>query len=204
MITIKSPHMGLNDERAPVFVQMWNTWKVKRHEGRHHIVHWPTRVARDAPGGKLSEIVISCHGAPGYLQLGRQGFGLADVHLFHAWRGMVDKVWIRACLVGRIVGPGTGAEGDGAFISALSLNGDGHTFCTELAKALRCYLVVGTELQTSGRYSATNPVPYGQLDAYEGLVVSYHPDGTIGWSRRYASVSNANPLTSTANNPNSE
>ena len=146
---------------------------------------------------------MTTNGGPGYLQLG-EGIGLADVGLFRAWRGLVDKVWIRACLVGRIVGPDTPSQGDGAFISALSLNGDGHRFCSELAQALRCYLVVGTELQVSSRYSATNPVPFGQLDSYEGLVLSYNPGGVIDWSRRYPSVYGANPSTLTASNPNNE
>ena len=203
MITIRYPHMGLNDERAPVYVQMWNTWRVAATDTKQHIVEWTANVARGAPGGKLAEIVISCHGAPGYLQLG-DGVGLADVGLFRAWRGLVDKVWIRAGLVGRIVGADTASQGDGAFLAALSMSGNGHRFCSELAKALQCYLVIGTELQTSGRYSRSNPVPFGQLDSYEGLVLSYHADGTVGWTRRYASVSNANPTTLTATNPNSE
>jgi hypothetical protein len=203
MITIGYPHMGLNDERAPVFVQMYNTWRVTRSETPDHIVDWTAEVARRTPGGKLNEIVISCHGAPGYLQLGT-GIGAGEISLFRRWRGLVNKVWIRACLVGRIVGPDTASQGDGAFISALSMSGNGHRFCSDLAQALRCYLVVGTELQTSGRYSTTNPVPFGQLDSYEGLVLSYHPDGTIGWTRRYSSVSSANATTMTATNPNSE
>jgi hypothetical protein len=203
MITIQPPHMGLNDERAPVFVQMWNTWKVKASDTKQHIVDWTAEVARHAPGGKLSEIVISCHGAPAYLQLG-EGIGLGDVGLFRAWRGLVNKVWLRACLVGRIVGPDTAGQGDGAFIAALSLSGDGHRFCSELAQALQCYLVVGTELQVSSRYSATVPVPFGQLDTYEGLVLSYDPAGTISWSRRYPSVYGANATNLTASNPNNE
>ena len=85
MITIQPPHMGLNDERAPVFVQMWNTWKVSAKDTKQHIVDWTAcvEVRAGAPGGKLNEIVISCHGAPAYLQLG-DGIGLADVALFKA------------------------------------------------------------------------------------------------------------------------
>ena len=203
MITIQYPHMGLNDERAPVFVQMWNTWRVTRTETKRHIIDWVATVARGAPGGKLKELVISCHGAPGFLQLG-EGFGQTDVNLFQGWRGLVDKIWIRACLVARIVGPETAGQGDGPFLTALGMGGNGHTFCQGVARAANCYLVVGTELQVSSIYSQTNPVPYGQLDTYEGLVLSYHPDGTIGWSHRYPSVYNANPTTLTATSPNRE
>lgn len=202
MITIRHPHMGLNDQRAPVYVQMWNTRLIQPAETRRKIIDDVVAVARTAPGGKLAEIVISCHGAPGYLQLG-EGVATAHVDEFQDWRGLVDKVWIRACMVGRIVGPDTAGQGDGAFIQALSLSGDGHRFCQGLARALRSYLVVGTELQSSN-YTQTNPVPFGQLDTYEGLVASYHPNGDLGWMRRYASVSGANPGTMTARHPNSE
>ena len=75
---------------------------------------------------------------------------------------------------------------------------------SELAQALGCYLVVGTELQVSSRYSATAPVPYGQLDTYEGLVLSYNPRGVIDWSRRYPSVYGASATGLTASNPNNE
>lgn len=203
MITIQYPHMGINDARAPVHVRMWNTWQVTTADTPQHIVDWTKQVALSAPGHKLNEIVISCHGAPGFLQLGT-GIGIAQVPLFRAWRGLVNKVWIRACLVGRITGADTPGQGDGAFLAALSLSGDGHRFCSELARALQCYLVVSTELQTSGLYTTTNPVPCGQLDSYEGQVLSYHADGSIGWRESHSSVSGANPATMTGTHPNSE
>ena len=203
MIDIQSPHMGLNDERAPVFVQMWNTWKVTQSDTKSHIIEWVAHVAQSAPGGKLKELVISCHGAPGYLQLG-QGFGQGDVELFRGWNGLVDKIWLRACLVARIIGPGTAKEGDGAFLSALNMQGNGDAFCKALAKAAGCYVVAATELQSSRRYGQTWKLPYGKIDTYEGLVLSYNPDGTVGWSQRYPSVYNADPKKLTARNPNWE
>ncbi|TXL69955.1 hypothetical protein FHP25_36745 [Vineibacter terrae] len=204
MITIKSPHMGLNDARAPVRVRMWNTWEVSATDTKRHIIDWTATVARGAPGGKLSEIVISCHGAPAYLQLG-EGFGAADADLFRGWRGLVDKIWIRACLVGRIVGPETAGQGDGAFITALGMTGNGDTFIRAVAAAAQAYVVVGTELQSSGKYTRDAPCPFGQLDQYEGLVLSYPSDGgPANWTHRYPSVYNANPTTLTATHPNSE
>lgn len=203
MITIEAPHMGFNDARAPVFVQMAETRRVAATETKRQILDAGVAATRRVSGGRLRSIVISCHGAPGYLQLG-EGFGTADAGLFSAWRGLVHKIWIRACLVGRMVGPATAGHGDGAFLGALGMSGDGHDFCRAMARAARCYLVVGTELQSSNRYSVATPVPYGQLDSYEGLVLSYHPDGNVGWRHRYASVYGASPVTLTAINPNSE
>jgi hypothetical protein len=148
-------------------------------------------------------VVICCHGAPGYLQPG-EGIGMADADLFGRWRNLVHKVWVRACLVGRIVEPQTMLEGDGPLLRRLNITGDGNRFCSRAARALGGYLVVSTELQVSGTYSRDNPLPYGQLDTFEGLVLSYHPDGSVGWSRRYPSVYNIEVETARAVCPNRE
>lgn len=203
MIDIRFPHMGINDPRSPVFCRMWNTWNISQTERKTFIFDWAARVARGAPGGRLAELVICCHGRPGFLQLG-EGIGSGDAHLFGRWRDLVGKVWIRACLVGRIVTPQSLQEGDGALLQALNLSGDGHRFCSEAARALGGYIVVSTELQVSSRYSRTNPLPYGRLDAFEGLVLSYHPDGTVGWSQSYPSVFNINVAAMRVRNPNRE
>ena len=118
----------------------------------------------------------------------------------------MNKVWLRACLVGRIVGADTPKQGDGAFISALSLSGgDGHKFCSGTGEGTAMLSGRGHRIaeleqvfrdQTGAVWSAS--------DLYEGLVLSYDPKGEISWSRRYASVYDADPKKLTARNPNSE
>jgi hypothetical protein len=173
MITLDAPHMGLNDARAPVRTRMWNTWEVPASTSRAHLIDWVAKVADNAPGGKIKNLVFNCHGAPGYLQMGE---GIQRPHLtaFARWRQKIEKIWIRACNV--------------AFISGGSdANRDGNMFCAELARAAQCYVVASTELQAEygGRV-----LPYGQLDTYEGLVLSYGPQGTVTWSHRYRSTWN--------------
>ena len=172
MITLASPHMGLNDPRAPATVRMWNTWKVKKAETPSHIINWVAAVARGAPGGKLKNLVFSCHGNASYLEMGK-GFNRSHTGLFRGLAGLVDKIWFRACLVARIKKPG-GAK-----------FGDGNLFCSEIARAAKCYVVASTELQVevTGRV-----LPYGQLDTFEGLVLSYGPKGNVAWSKRYEST----------------
>lgn len=204
MITIEAPHMGLNDPRAPVRVQMNNTWELTETESRSHIIGWVAEVARSQPTGKLASLVISCHGAPGYLHLG-QGFSLSHVDLFRGWSGLIKKIWIRACLVGRIVTPASASEGDGAAFSTLGMTGNGDAFLRRMALNTGAYVVAGTELQVSSVYNRTSPVPRGQLDSFEGLVLSYPPSGHgANWQQRYPSVSNFNPTTLQAVNPNRE
>lgn len=177
MIALESPHMGLNDERAPARVAMWNTWDVNQTETREHIVAWVAEVARRAPGRKLKHLVFSCHGNASYLQMG-QGFDRTHARLFRAWAGLVEKIWFRACLIARIQSPGA------------PTTGDGNLFCSEIARAARCYVVASTELQTE---YADRRLPYGQLDTFEGLVLSYSPGGDVSWSHRYPSTYQRSP-----------
>ena len=172
MVTIDAPHMGLNDQRAPANVQMWNTWSVNSTDSRGHIIDWVAEVARRHPSGKLKSVVFCCHGNSAFVQMG-EGFTRQHTSMFSAWAGLVDKIWFRACLVARIVTPGS------------PTTGDGNLFCSEIAKAAQCYVVASTELQAaaSGRL-----LPYGQLDTFEGLLLSYGPQGGVTWSQRYNST----------------
>jgi hypothetical protein len=171
MITLEQPSMALNDVRDYAPGQMWNSWYIQPTDTREHIIEWVATVARGASGGKLKNIVFCCHGSPGYLQLG-QGFDRRHVPLFTHWAGLVDKIWIRACQFAYIQNPGA------------TPTGDGNLFCSAIAKNARCYVVASTELQYTKQ---TTPLPFGQLDSFEGLVLSYGPGGNVTWSHRYPS-----------------
>jgi hypothetical protein len=171
MIDIEQPSMALNDTRDYAPAQMWNSWYIKSTDIREHIVDWTATVARGASGGKLKNIVICCHGNAGYLQLGA-GFDRSHADLFKPWAGLVDKIWIRACKFAFIQTPGA------------PTTGDGNLFCSALAKAAQCYVVASTELQYTVNQSA---LPFGKLDGYEGLVLSYGPQGNVTWTHRYSS-----------------
>jgi len=93
--------MALNDPRVKGSgsvrrYQMWNTWNIQHNESRQHIINWVAQVARNAPGGKLKNLVLSCHGLPGYLQLG-QGFNRTQINIFAGWRGLIEKIWLPNC-----------------------------------------------------------------------------------------------------------
>jgi hypothetical protein len=162
--------MGLNDPRHHLKVRMWNTWNIRKTETRGHILGWVAAVARRAPGGKLKDVVFSCHGNAAYLEMG-EGFTRAHTGLFRAWRGLVERIWFRSCSVARIKSAGS--------------RSDGNLFCSAIAQAAQCYVVASTELQVA----TTNRVlPYGQLDTFEGLLLSYGPGGGVTWSHRYPST----------------
>lgn len=52
------------------------------------------------------------------------------------------------------------------------------------ARLTGCYVVASTEMQVSARRSYTK----GQMDNFEGLVMTYGPDGTIRSQHRYPSL----------------
>ncbi|MGH7783442.1 MAG: hypothetical protein ACREO5_06350 [Candidatus Binatia bacterium] len=163
MITLEGPHMGLNDRRSWSKVQMWNTCSVAETESREHIIEHVANIAGRAPGGKLKNLVFSCHGSAGYVQMG-QAFDRSHASMFRAWTGLVEKIWFHCCSVARITTPNSPSFGDG------------NLFCSEVARAAGCYVVASTETQVG----ATGRVlPYGRLDTFEGLVLVYGPNGGV-------------------------
>jgi len=185
MITLEQPSLALNDERhGHMTVQMWETKFIKKSDTVDYILNLVASMAKNAPGGKLKNVVFSCHGDPAYLRMG-EGFGLPDTMRFAHWRGLVEKIWIRACQV--------------AFVESKGTTADGNLFCSEIARYARCYVVASTEIQYTRptiRESFFNnfhhKLPFGQLDSFEGLVLSYGPSGKITWSHRYDSGKDAN------------
>jgi hypothetical protein len=185
MITLEQPSMALNSPQISWSeILMWNTWKVGDGETREHIVEWVATVARGAPGGKLKNVIINCHGLPGWVGIG-QGFNRTHLGLFKGWYGLVQNIWFVACLVARIP--------TAAYQTELNTNysgfgtGDGNIFCSELAQHSGAYVVAPTEEQRNrGGYGV------GQLPAYEGLLMCYNPKGGVSWSYRYPSDWGAN------------
>lgn len=167
MYRLERPNMAVNDPRVGARGQtrrfrMWNTWNISSTETRDHIIEWVADVANSADGGKLKHLVLSCHGAPGELALG-EGFDSSSVSQFAGWNGLVDKIWVPSCNV--------------------AAGRTGHAFCSAMAAAAGCYLVVSTEIQCE----AAQSVPYDMMTSFEGLVLSYGPDGTITWRGRNVS-----------------
>jgi hypothetical protein len=186
MFRLERPNMAVNDKRVAGGCtyrrfQMWNTWDIDATETREHIVEWVATVARGATGGKLKHLVLSSHGLPANLQLG-QGFDQSHVPLFAAWAGLIEKIWLPNCLIARIPEPALKAQLDhdhpGVKIS------DGNVFCSELAKTVHCYVVAATEDQCE----TPADVPTDMMTSFEGLVLSYGPEGNITWSSRNRSM----------------
>jgi hypothetical protein len=176
MITIEQPAMVLNANATPAIAryQMWNSWDVQGTHSPQHIIEWVASVAANAAGQKLKNLVIQCHGAPGFIGIG-QGFSRANVNLFSGLAGKVDKIWIVACQPALI---STASCAPSAFCST-----DGNLFISEMAKSAQCYVVAPTETQ----WNLAQTYQFGVIPSYEGLVLCYGPGGNITWQRRYPS-----------------
>ncbi len=146
---------------------MWNTGNAPATKTPSEIAQWILLVARAAPGGRLRNVVFSCHGSPGQIHIGT-GIALADVPKFSRLvvdgRPLVDKFWFRCCSIARAPA-------------------GGHGFCRAFARTTKAYVVASTETQ----WSRPRTLPFGRLDGFEGLVLSYGPSGRITWQRRYTS-----------------
>jgi hypothetical protein len=179
MYMLEQPSMALNDTVGVPHSQiiMWNTWSVPQNDSRQHIIGWVREVARGAPGGKLKNVVINCHGLPGFVQIG-EGFSRAHTPMFRDWAGLVEKIWFVACLVARI--PTADMQRDYDTNYTAYQPSDGNIFCSEIARYAQCYVVAPTEVQRNhGGYTL------GQMPAYEGLLLSYGPGGDVTWWHRY-------------------
>jgi hypothetical protein len=159
MIRLEQPSIAANDLRIvspdgkhATRYHMWRTWDLsqKHLTPRQTIISYVATLARSAPGGKVKNLVISCHGSPGHLLLG-EGFGPDDTGMFFAWEGLIDTIWLTACQV--------------------ALGEEGRRFCSNMAGAACSDIIASTETQVSN--SAT--YPYGLIDEFEGLVGAFSP-----------------------------
>ncbi|WP_128562752.1 hypothetical protein [Methylobacterium crusticola] len=171
MIKLERPSMAINDPRCDTKYQAWNTWYIQATETREHILEWTRKVAVDAPGGKLKNLIIHCHGSPGRMMLG-QGFDRSNVGMFTKFNEggtpVVEKIWLHVCEIAKI-GTAGGAS-------------DGNLFCSALAKSANCYVVASNLVQS---HKGSHTYPPDQIDSFEGLVMSYGPEGNVTWSSRY-------------------
>ncbi|MEM9463014.1 MAG: hypothetical protein AAGF11_53225 [Myxococcota bacterium] len=192
--------MVLNDSRAVVNYRMDVTATVHNNTSIQRMVDMISRAAEDTRDGTLANLVLTAHGSPAFFQLG-VGLNARTMAPFADIKGKVDKIWFRGCLVARIAGPHTESHGDGAALNAMKVtSGDGHVFVASFARLTGCYVVAPTEMQGSNREF----YPAGQMDSYEGLVLSYDPQGNISWEQRYPSLYDYNTAARTARVPNQE
>ena len=161
MIKIPQPAMVLNANDVPgADYKMWNTRVVTRKDDARWLMRNVASVARAAPGGRLKALVINCHASAASLGLGT-GISSGNTDVFDEIKGLVDEIYIVACQVAYIQGPGTGT--------------DGNLFTGAVAKRSGANVYASTASQNAGIWPA---FPFGYIDGFEGSVYKYKPDGS--------------------------
>jgi hypothetical protein len=174
MYKIPQPALSLNDTRTESIFPQWRTETITPTTTRRTVIERVVLAADRAPGGKITNVIVHCHGGPGFLQMG-EGFHPHHAQLFSAWRGMVGKIWIHACRVA------SGKLGD--------------EMCRAIARASACTLYASTYRQFNiiGRVGGpAHRYPQGVLDEFEGDVKHFGPDGSLIGIKHYAIGINAN------------
>ena len=169
MFALEQPSMALNDTRVDNTVQMAVTRLVQPDEGVSSILGAVVAAAKAQPGGKLKNLVFNCHALPGELKMG-VGIVRSLTNRFSMLvvdgKPIVDVIYLRACFVARIDGPGSTT--------------DGNLFCCEVAQSARATVVASTALQSTRlKNSAGLKIPYGMLDKFEGTTLVYGPGGNV-------------------------
>ncbi len=203
MIRLKQPSMAVNDwrmarDRIGAF-QMWNSWRVPETALPHAILRHIADVATGAPapkpgsaGGKLLNLVLHGHGAPGVIFLGARAIGLPDIDLFRQLSGKVERIWFVSCNTGLTLAPhaaevdslrrnpGAMAEAARLRLSVEELTAlmrNGAQITRRIAMAAKAHVVAGLTIQESHR---ATPYPFGSIDDFEGAVLTWTPDGVLG------------------------
>ena len=153
---------------------MWRTWnEINGTTPRGTVINCVRNLSAGAPNGdKVKNLVISCHGYPGFLGLG-EGFHREHLQMFAGWRGLFEKIWLIACYVGR--------NSNTPVPNSNGYRGDGRGFCSQMAVSTDADVIASSEAQRSdhGQY------PFGCIDLFEGRTNLYRR-GTgqvTEWSR---------------------
>lgn len=167
MIKLKQPALALHSYNVPGYkYRMWQTWKMPATATARNVVFWIQWAIDHSPELYLHNVVINCHGSPGYLHIGEKtGIGVEDLGVFVELRQKqaVGTIWIVACEVA--------GEQD-------SQGRLGKHFCSELAKAAGCSVVAADKLQYVDVGFYLRFCPDNCIDDYEGVVYRWNAAGS--------------------------
>ncbi len=146
--------------------QMWKSWMMPEGATAHNVVFWINTALESSPELMLKNVIINCHGTPGFLHVGGawKGFGEDGLEPFKTLRHKdIGTIWIVAC---RVAGSDDGGD-------------LGKSFCSALAKAVGCRVIASEDFQHVDFVFEWISSPFGTIDDYEPPVYEFSPAG--GW-----------------------
>jgi len=187
-IMVPQPSMALNawNMTGTWFPQykMWNSWTLGDDEMVDHIVGWIGEVAKGAPGGRLKCIVINSHGSCGRARLSKP-YAL-DPSTTSKWaplKGLVRHILITACdVVGVKQGENNKFWNDPGvkLLYGLAQATGARVYASNVDQSMDVSYFVFTKILRGGE---------GDIDSFEGSVLSIPPNGQAAWLNSNGEVS---------------
>lgn len=181
MIKLESPALAINTFDVPrPHYQMDYTVKLTKYASAMSVISEIHTAVASSPQKHLKNVVINCHGSPGYLYIGeikvrvpdangklqkepvREGIGTENLGLFSLLKGSIGTIWITGCQV---------AGGSGV------IQRSGHTFLPELAMTVGCNVVAANVSQYVGGGLRIRFVPRNYIDDFEGTAYIWDANG---------------------------
>jgi hypothetical protein len=166
MIKLKQPSLALHSYNVPGYkYRMWQTWKMPPTATAKNVVYWIQWAIDHSPELYLHNVIINCHGSPGYLHIGQNtGIGHEDLGAFVELRQKqsVGTIWIVACQVAET------EDQHGRL---------GKYFCSELARSAACQVVAADKLQYVDVSFYLRFCPDHSIDDYEGTIYRWDAAG---------------------------
>lgn len=173
MIKLKQPSLILHSPDVPGYkYTSWRSWLMKKNANIRDLVYWINYALDESPEGYLHNVVINCHGSPGYLHIGGvwKGFGNSETNFLRPLRtrGAVGRIFLVACKV-------AGESTDSKHL--------GKVFCSNIAKESGTPVIASDTTQSVDIWYEHFSHPYGTIDDYEGSVFEFSPGGgSSRWS----------------------
>jgi hypothetical protein len=181
MIKLEQPSLAINtfDVPGPNY-RMDQTVKLNKYASAIVLVSEISSALRRNAQSDLKNVVINCHGSPGYLYIGEikvkvsnylgkldkerdvEGIGIEHVGLFTCVKGRIGTIWIAGCQV--------------AGVSGVS-NRSGNNFCPQLAMAAGCNVVAANVSQYVNPGYYLRLLPKNCIDNYEGTAYRWDANG---------------------------
>lgn len=165
MIRMKQPSLVLHSCDVPGYkYKMWKTVELSAGATSIDVTNQIHLALNEADDNHLHNVIINCHGSPGFLHVGGDGigFGTGSVSVLKQLKdiGTIGTIWLVACNVAK------GQQKD-----------LGRDFCSQLAQNAFCDVVAAEKLQRVNVGFYLRLHPFGCIDKYEGPVYKFFPDG---------------------------
>jgi len=167
MITLKQPSLVLHSCDVPGYkYTSWASWTMTKGFGVNELLYWIKYAIDQSPDLYLHNVVINCHGSPGFLHIGGEwiGFGEGDESILRPLRskGAIGRIFIVACQVADLGDPNKRL---------------GRVFCSNLAKETGSFVIAADALQSVDFWYENFHHPYGTIDDFEGTAYEFSPAG---------------------------